>query len=111
MIKTLKEQPTQNAVLIYYRLFGAIWLAPAWALRTDPPASCCELQLILTHSPSAFSAFSMASSPNGEDEFVHHVAIQLSRAMNLVNPNDLLARRVQDIAKNNSVDGFIEGAL
>ena len=53
----------------------------------------------------------MASSPNGEDEFVHHVAIQLSRAMNLVNPNDLLARRVQDIAKNNSVDGFIEGAL
>ncbi|KAM5542240.1 hypothetical protein V8D89_004113 [Ganoderma adspersum] len=52
----------------------------------------------------------MASSPNGEDEFVHRVAIQLSRAMNLVNPNDLLARRVQDIAKNNSVDGFVEAA-
>ena len=53
----------------------------------------------------------MASSPNGEDEFVHHIAIELSRAMNLVNPNDLLARRVQDIAKNNTVDGFIEGAF
>ncbi|PIL29929.1 hypothetical protein GSI_07840 [Ganoderma sinense ZZ0214-1] len=52
----------------------------------------------------------MASSPKGEDEFIHHIAIELSRAMNLVNPNDLLARRVQDIAKNNSVDGFIEAA-
>lgn len=53
----------------------------------------------------------MSSSTNGEDEFIHHIAIQLSRAVNLVNPNDLLAKRVQDIAKNNSVEGFIEGAF
>ncbi|KAI0696487.1 P-loop containing nucleoside triphosphate hydrolase protein [Cerioporus squamosus] len=49
----------------------------------------------------------MASQTNGEDEFTHHIAIQLSRALNLVNPNDLLARRVQDIAKTNTVEGFI----
>ena len=52
----------------------------------------------------------MASPPPGEDDFTHKLAIKLSRALNLVNPNDLLARRVQDIAKTNSVDGFIEGA-
>ena len=51
----------------------------------------------------------MASSPDGTDEFTHHIAIQLSRALNLLNPNDLLAKRVQDIAKNNTVDGFISG--
>ena len=58
---------------------------------------------------SSFTSSLMASPTNGEDEFVHHIAIQLSRAMNLINPNDLLARRVQDIAKNNTVDGFVEG--
>ncbi|EJF55621.1 P-loop containing nucleoside triphosphate hydrolase protein [Dichomitus squalens LYAD-421 SS1] len=52
----------------------------------------------------------MASPTKGDDEFIHHIAIQLSRVMNLINPNDLLARRVQDIAKNNTVDGFIEAA-
>ena len=51
----------------------------------------------------------MATEANGEDDFTHHIAIQLSRALNLVNPNDLLARRVQDIAKTNTVDGFIAG--
>lgn len=31
---------------------------------------------------------------NGDvDEFTHNVAIQLSRAMNLINPNDTLAKR------------------
>ncbi|KAI0685259.1 P-loop containing nucleoside triphosphate hydrolase protein [Cytidiella melzeri] len=52
----------------------------------------------------------MASPPPGEDTFTHNLAIKLSRALNIVNPNDLLARRVQDIAKNNSVDGFISAA-
>ncbi|KAL4254518.1 RNA helicase [Abortiporus biennis] len=35
-----------------------------------------------------------------DDDFTHQLAIKLSRALNLVNPNDLLAKRVQDIAKN-----------
>ena len=52
----------------------------------------------------------MASSTDGTDDFTHHIAIQLSRALNIINPNDLLAQRVQDIEKNNSVDGFISGA-
>ena len=43
------------------------------------------------------------------DVFVHELAIKLSRALNLINPNDLLARRVIDIAQNNSADGFISG--
>lgn len=51
------------------------------------------------------------SSPNdGHDEFNHHVAIKLSRALNTLNPNDLLAQRVIDIAKTNSIDGFFAGA-
>ena len=44
------------------------------------------------------------------DEFTHNVAIKISRVMNSLNPNDLLARRVIDIAKTNSVDGFIKAA-
>ena len=51
----------------------------------------------------------MASPPPGEDQFTHNLAIKLSRALNIVNPNDLLARRVQDIAKTNSIEGFISG--
>ncbi|KAL1940616.1 hypothetical protein VTO73DRAFT_8051 [Trametes versicolor] len=52
----------------------------------------------------------MASTSEGVDEFVHQIAISLSRALNLINPNDLLAQRVQDIAKTNTVDGFIAAA-
>ncbi|KAF8584942.1 P-loop containing nucleoside triphosphate hydrolase protein [Ramaria rubella] len=53
----------------------------------------------------------MNGSTNGQaDEFTHNVAIQLSRALNTLNPNDLLARRVMDIAKSNTTDGFIKAA-
>lgn len=48
-------------------------------------------------------------SSNTDDGFKHQVAIQLSRALNLVNPNDLLAERVIDIAKTNSAEGFAKG--
>ena len=51
----------------------------------------------------------MSSQDGREDEFTHQLAIKLSRALNIVNPNDLLARRVQDIAKSNSVDQFMQG--
>ncbi|KIK68997.1 hypothetical protein GYMLUDRAFT_67703 [Collybiopsis luxurians FD-317 M1] len=44
------------------------------------------------------------------NDFTHNLAIKLSRALNLVNPNDLLAQRVTDIAKTNSLDGFINAA-
>ncbi|KAF8508472.1 P-loop containing nucleoside triphosphate hydrolase protein [Gautieria morchelliformis] len=51
------------------------------------------------------------SGTNGQaDEFTHNVAIQLSRALNIVNPNDLLARRVMDIAKANTTEAFIKAA-
>ncbi|ELU36859.1 pre-mRNA splicing factor ATP-dependent RNA helicase prp16 [Rhizoctonia solani AG-1 IA] len=45
------------------------------------------------------------------DPFVHNIAIKLSRALNIVNPNDLLATRVINIVKSNSPDGFIKGVL
>jgi len=51
-------------------------------------------------------------SPNadsGSDGFKHQVAIKLSRALNLLNPNDLLAERVIEIAKTNSAEGFAKG--
>ncbi|KAF9014903.1 hypothetical protein BDQ17DRAFT_1228872 [Cyathus striatus] len=53
----------------------------------------------------------MSSTPteNGED-FNHQLAIKLSRALNIVNPNDLLAQRVTDIAKTNTLDGFMKAA-
>lgn len=44
-----------------------------------------------------------------EDPFVHSIAIKLSRALNIINPNDLLAKRVIDIAKTNSEPAFIKG--
>jgi pre-mRNA-splicing factor ATP-dependent RNA helicase DHX38/PRP16 len=44
-----------------------------------------------------------------DDAFVHEIAIKLSRVLNIINPNDLLASRVIDIAKNSSQDGFING--
>ncbi|KAI9639032.1 putative RNA helicase [Dioszegia hungarica] len=57
-----------------------------------------------------------AQNPAGENgggenehDFSHHVAIELSRMMNAVNPNDTLARRVIDIAKHNRTgDAFIK---
>jgi hypothetical protein len=57
---------------------------------------------------TGMSSGSPKSSGNNED-YTHQLAIKLSRALNIVNPNDLLARRVTDIAKTNSVDGFIKG--
>lgn len=51
----------------------------------------------------------MSSPTNAHDEFNHQVAIKLSRALNTLNPNDLLAQRVIDIAKTNTVAGFISG--
>ncbi|KAL5490090.1 DHX38 [Sanghuangporus weigelae] len=44
------------------------------------------------------------------DSFVHELAIKISRALNIINPNDLLARRVIDIAKNNPPEAFIQAA-
>lgn len=44
-----------------------------------------------------------------EEEFVHEIAIKLSRVLNIINPNDLLATRVIEIAKNNGHDAFIKG--
>ncbi|KZV62620.1 P-loop containing nucleoside triphosphate hydrolase protein [Peniophora sp. CONT] len=44
------------------------------------------------------------------ESFEHQVAIKLSRAINLVNPNDLLASRVIDIAKSNDEKGFMNAA-
>jgi pre-mRNA-splicing factor ATP-dependent RNA helicase DHX38/PRP16 len=51
----------------------------------------------------------MATSGPANDEFIHQLAIKLSRALNIVNPNDLLAQRVTDIAKTNSLDDFTKG--
>ena len=72
----------------------------------------------------------VSSEADSEQEFVHQIAIevseqpwwfvgpntisdirdQMSRLMNSMNPNDLLARRVIEIAKGNrSSDAFIRG--
>lgn len=51
----------------------------------------------------------MVASEGAPDDFNHQLAIKLSRAMNIMNPNDLLAHRVRDIAKTNTMEGFIVG--
>ncbi|KAK7064818.1 Pre-mRNA-splicing factor ATP-dependent RNA helicase PRP16 [Favolaschia claudopus] len=43
-------------------------------------------------------------------DFNHQLAIKLSRALNTLNPNDLLAQRVIDIAKTNSLEAFVSAA-
>jgi hypothetical protein len=50
-----------------------------------------------------------AGSSDATDPLVHNIAIGLSRALNIINPNDLLARRVMDIARNNTQEGFMKG--
>ncbi|RDB29519.1 Pre-mRNA-splicing factor ATP-dependent RNA helicase PRP16 [Hypsizygus marmoreus] len=52
----------------------------------------------------------MPAASDSANDFNHHLAIELSRALNIVNPNDLLARRVTDIAKTNTLEGFIKAA-
>ncbi|KAJ7627694.1 hypothetical protein DFH06DRAFT_1007162 [Mycena polygramma] len=44
------------------------------------------------------------------EDFNHQLAIKLSRALNTLNPNDLLAQRVTDIAKTNTLEGFVKAA-
>ena len=51
------------------------------------------------------------ASPNDNNDFKHQVAIKLSRALNTINPNDLLAERVMDIAKSNTVENFMNGVF
>ena len=51
----------------------------------------------------------MALASNDKDKFVHQIAIKLSRQLNIINPNDLLAERVIDIAKTKTVGGFAAG--
>ena len=49
-------------------------------------------------------------SENEINDFVHQIAIELSRALNLLNPNDLLAKRVIQVAKDHKdVETFIKG--
>ena len=48
-------------------------------------------------------------TPSHADDFQHQLAIKLSRALNIVNPNDLLAQRVTDIARTNTLDAFMKG--
>lgn len=44
-----------------------------------------------------------------DQEFVHNIAIKLSRVLNLTNPNDYLARNVIGIATANDLPGFVQG--
>jgi hypothetical protein len=50
------------------------------------------------------------SQSSENNDFVHKIAIELSRAVNLLNPNDLLAKRVIQVAKDHkNVETFIKG--
>lgn len=45
-----------------------------------------------------------------DDDFVHDIAIDISRALNLTNPNDLIARKVIQFADTHEdVEKFSKG--
>lgn len=47
-----------------------------------------------------------------EDDFIHDIAIDISRALNLTNPNDLIAKKVIQFAETNrDFDQFSKGTL
>jgi len=46
---------------------------------------------------------------NTQDSFKHQLAIKLSRELNSINPNDLLAQTMLDMANRDSLDDFIKG--
>ncbi|KTW31793.1 uncharacterized protein T551_01054 [Pneumocystis jirovecii RU7] len=51
----------------------------------------------------------MSSFPGFGDAFTHAIAIRLSRHLNLINPNDILARRVLSLAiEKNDIASFIK---
>ncbi|KAG6816272.1 hypothetical protein H0H87_007353 [Tephrocybe sp. NHM501043] len=52
----------------------------------------------------------MASVEGQENPFKHQLAIKLSRALNIINPNDQLALRVIDLAKTNTFEDFTKAA-
>lgn len=62
-------------------------------------------------SPSMDAAAGSSSSSSQEDPFVGHVAVQLSRALNSISVNALLARRVIDIASSNPSVATFKKAL
>ena len=54
----------------------------------------------------------MSDKRESVDGFTHELAIELSRALNLTNPNDLLAKRVVQLAKNDkNFDRFATGNI
>lgn len=59
------------------------------------------------NSSLCFLSMSTSNGINGDDTLVdvdpaiHTLAIGVSRELNLVNPNDLLAKRLLDLAKQN----------
>ncbi|OZJ04171.1 hypothetical protein BZG36_02176 [Bifiguratus adelaidae] len=51
----------------------------------------------------------MSQAEGNGDDLVHNIAVELSRVLNLVNPNDLLAKRVIQIARRETnVDQFVK---
>lgn len=52
----------------------------------------------------------MADRQESVDKFTHDLAIELSQALNLTNPNDRLAVRVIQLAQNDkNFDKFVTG--
>jgi len=55
------------------------------------------------------STESTQNATNTQDSFKHQLAIKLSRELNSLNPNDLLAQTMLDMANRDSLDDFIKG--
>lgn len=66
-----------------------------------------DLNLSLTTFDSL--PLTMSDLKEAVDDFTHDIAIEISRALNITNPNDLLAKRVIQQAKNNKFDKFADG--
>lgn len=83
------------------------WLEPTTTTAAVVPSRRVNFYTIMDRP----AGHEKSPDSNEIDLFVHNIAIKLSRALNIVNPNDLLARRVIDIVKSNTPEGFIKGAF
>jgi hypothetical protein len=83
-------------------------------IGSDCGLSCWQGKLIdylipTTSRRTVIGINALMASSDASDDYKHQLAIKLSRAINLVNPNDLFAERVINIAKQSSLQEFIEG--
>lgn len=81
-----------------------------WCAEQELPLKRILPKFRLGKTFLALSPPTMADRQESVDKFTHDLAIELSQALNLTNPNDRLAVRVIQLAQNDkNFDKFVTG--